>query len=197
MGTARRFGQYAAAAADRGFRCQRCVACPVRQAVWILGHGGLGRRHRLALEPLGSHRHRRRLRRILVRHAFRRLARRMDQRRRVWRGWRAWGFWRWVRRTRRRRRLRRGRRFQWWWRRIQWRRRLGKLVMQIGRLLRHATATHWRTRMLFPSATLDAIEQAIARAELTHAGEIRFAVETALTPNHILNDLTPRAHALE
>ena len=69
--------------------------------------------------------------------------------------------------------------------------------MQIRRLLRHAAATHWRTRMLFPSATLDAIEQAIARAEQTHAGEIRFAVETALTPHHILNDVTPRAHALE
>jgi len=69
--------------------------------------------------------------------------------------------------------------------------------MRIGRLLRHAMTTHWRTRMLFPAATLDAIEQAIARAELTHAGEIRFAIETALTPNHILNDVTPRAHALE
>src|ERR1700735_3210463 len=69
--------------------------------------------------------------------------------------------------------------------------------MRIARLLRHATATHWRTRMLFPTAALDAIEQAIARAELTHGGEIRFAIETALTPKHILNDVTPRAHALE
>jgi uncharacterized membrane protein len=69
--------------------------------------------------------------------------------------------------------------------------------MRIGRLVRHATATHWRTRMLFPTATLDAIEQAIKRAELTHAGEIRFAIETALTPRHILNDVAPRAHALE
>jgi uncharacterized membrane protein len=69
--------------------------------------------------------------------------------------------------------------------------------MQIGRLIRHATATHWRTRMLFPAATLDAIEQAIKRAEQTHAGEIRFAIETSLTPRHILNDITPRAHALE
>ena len=69
--------------------------------------------------------------------------------------------------------------------------------MQFARLIRHATATHWRTRMLFPTATLDAIEQAIKRAELTHAGEIRFAIETALTPKHILNDVTPRAHALE
>jgi uncharacterized membrane protein len=69
--------------------------------------------------------------------------------------------------------------------------------MQIGRLIRHSTATHWRTRMLFPPATLDAIEQAIKRAELTHVGEIRFAIETALTPRHVLNNVTPRAHALE
>jgi uncharacterized membrane protein len=69
--------------------------------------------------------------------------------------------------------------------------------MQFGRLIRHATATHWRTRMLFPRATLDAIEQAIARAEQMHGGEIRFAVETALTTRHILNDVTPRTHALE
>jgi uncharacterized membrane protein len=51
--------------------------------------------------------------------------------------------------------------------------------------------------MLFPAATLNAIEQAIKRAELTHAGEIRFAIETSLTPRHILNDISPRAHALE
>ena len=69
--------------------------------------------------------------------------------------------------------------------------------MQIGRLIRHTTATHWRARMLFPAATLDAIEQAIKRAEMTHAGEIRFAIETALTPRHILNGVTPRTQALE
>jgi uncharacterized membrane protein len=69
--------------------------------------------------------------------------------------------------------------------------------VQIGRLIRHAATTHWRTRLLFPSATLDAIEQAIANVERTHAGEIRFAVETALTPQHILNGVAPRARALE
>lgn len=69
--------------------------------------------------------------------------------------------------------------------------------MQIRRLIRHAAATHWRTRMLFPAATLDAIEQAIARAETTHAGEIRFAIETALTPLHILNGVASRARALD
>ena len=69
--------------------------------------------------------------------------------------------------------------------------------MQFGRLVRHAAATHWRTRMLFPSASLDAIERAITRAELTHAGEIRFAVETALTPLHVLHGMTPRTRAFE
>jgi uncharacterized membrane protein len=69
--------------------------------------------------------------------------------------------------------------------------------MQIGRMIKHVTATHWRTRMLFPSATLDAIEQAIARAELTHAGEIRFAIETSLSPLHIINNVTAHARALD
>ncbi len=69
--------------------------------------------------------------------------------------------------------------------------------MQIKRLIRHVTAPHWRTRMLFPKSTLDAIEAAVGRAESTHAGEIRFAIETSLAPLHVLNDLTPRARALE
>ncbi len=51
--------------------------------------------------------------------------------------------------------------------------------------------------MLFSKSTLDAIEQAVARAERTHAGEIRFAIETSLAPLHILNELSPRARALD
>jgi uncharacterized membrane protein len=69
--------------------------------------------------------------------------------------------------------------------------------MDVLRLVRHATATHWRTRLRFPSATLDAIEQAIGNAERAHSGEIRFAIETALTPQHILNDVDSRTRALE
>ena len=69
--------------------------------------------------------------------------------------------------------------------------------MQFGRLLRHVTASHWRTRMLFPAATLDAIEQAVTRTERAHGGEIRFAIETALTPQHILNQVAARTRALE
>jgi uncharacterized membrane protein len=67
--------------------------------------------------------------------------------------------------------------------------------MQIGRLIRHMAAPRWRARLRFPSKTLDAIEQAIARAELTHAGEIRFAIESELAPLHILKGVTPRARA--
>jgi uncharacterized membrane protein len=69
--------------------------------------------------------------------------------------------------------------------------------MQIRRLIRHASATHWRTRMLFPSSTLDAIETAIARVESAHSGEIRFAIETALTPLHVLQKVVPRARAMQ
>ena len=69
--------------------------------------------------------------------------------------------------------------------------------MRLGRLIRHVVATHWRTRMLFPAATLDAIEEAIGRTETTHGGEIRFAIETSLTPLQILGELTPRARSLE
>ncbi|MGA2188518.1 MAG: TPM domain-containing protein [Steroidobacteraceae bacterium] len=69
--------------------------------------------------------------------------------------------------------------------------------MQLGRLIRHVAAPHWRTRMLFPAAALDAIEQAIARAERTHDGEICFAIETSLTPLAVFNELSPRSRALE
>jgi uncharacterized membrane protein len=69
--------------------------------------------------------------------------------------------------------------------------------MRMRRLLRHATALHWRTRMLFPRATLEAIQEAIARAERAHAGEIRFAIETALPPRRIIGEIDPRARALE
>ncbi len=69
--------------------------------------------------------------------------------------------------------------------------------MQFGRLLRHVATTQWRTRRLFPEKTLDAIEQAVTRAERTHGGEIRFAIETALAPLHVVSELAPRARALE
>ena len=69
--------------------------------------------------------------------------------------------------------------------------------MDAGRLFRHVTATHWRTRMRFPGTTLDAIEQAVAAAERSHAGQIRFAIETSLAPLQVINDFPARDRALE
>jgi uncharacterized membrane protein len=69
--------------------------------------------------------------------------------------------------------------------------------MRLTRLIRHVAATHGRTRMLFPVRTLDAIELAVRRVEQAHLGEIRFAIETALTPLLVLRNVTPRARALE
>jgi uncharacterized membrane protein len=69
--------------------------------------------------------------------------------------------------------------------------------MQLTRLLRHAAATHWRTRMLFPKASLAAIERAVAQAEGSNQGQIRFAIETALTPLQVLNEVSAHARALE
>jgi TPM domain len=69
--------------------------------------------------------------------------------------------------------------------------------MQLGRVLRHVSATHWRARLLFPKKTLDAVERAITATERTHAGEIRFAIETSLPPLQVVNDVAPRARALE
>ncbi|MGA2779082.1 MAG: TPM domain-containing protein [Steroidobacteraceae bacterium] len=58
-------------------------------------------------------------------------------------------------------------------------------------------STHWRTRLRFTDANLDAIEVAVARAEGTHAGQIRFAIETALHPMQIWRGVTPRERAVE
>ena len=69
--------------------------------------------------------------------------------------------------------------------------------MQLRRLIRHVSASHWRTRLKFPQSTLDAIEAAVGLAERTHAGEIRFAIENSLAPLKVINDLSPRARALE
>ena len=69
--------------------------------------------------------------------------------------------------------------------------------MGVGRLLRHAVATHWRTRLLFTRATLDLIEAAILRTERSHFGQIRFAIETALTPMQLLRGMSGRDRAVE
>ena len=62
--------------------------------------------------------------------------------------------------------------------------------------------SHWWTslrpaRQLLPAVALAQIESAIQSAELTHAGEIRFAVETSLSFRQLWRRLSARARALQ
>jgi uncharacterized membrane protein len=69
--------------------------------------------------------------------------------------------------------------------------------MQVARLLRHSLATHWRTRLRFPKASRDAIERAVMKAERSHHGQLRFVIETALTPHQVLGGVSAHDHALD
>ena len=69
--------------------------------------------------------------------------------------------------------------------------------MQWSRLLRHLFAARWQTRRRFTSAVLAQIEQAIREVEHLHAGEVRFAVETAYELDDLQAGLTPRQRALQ
>lgn len=71
------------------------------------------------------------------------------------------------------------------------------MVKKIKRWLQHAFTPPWRQRVLFPQATLTAIETAIAQSETTHNGELRFAVENALSPRQVWHDVSARQRALE
>jgi uncharacterized membrane protein len=69
--------------------------------------------------------------------------------------------------------------------------------MNLPRVFRHFATTRWNTRLHFPLATRDAIEQAIGECESRHGGEIRFVVETAYDLPELWRDLRPRARALQ
>lgn len=65
------------------------------------------------------------------------------------------------------------------------------------RIARHLFATRWATRRRFTPAALQAIEAAISETEARHAGEIRFAVETALDLQSLWCGKPARQRALE
>src|SRR5581483_8892091 len=96
---------------------------------------------------------------------------------------------RWRRRFRRR--------LERWRRRLRRRRRLGAMVMDLARTLRHLLTPAWRVRSAFPPAALRAVEAAIRAAEATHHGQICFAVEAALELKPLLAGQSARARALE
>ena len=69
--------------------------------------------------------------------------------------------------------------------------------MKPGRLARHLLTGRATARRHFPPSCVAAITQAIAEAETTHRGEIRFAIEAALSPAQLLRDMSARERALE
>ncbi len=69
--------------------------------------------------------------------------------------------------------------------------------MKFTRSLRHLFATDWTTRRRFDAEVLTAIEAATREVESRHAGEIRFAIETAFDLPELWHDLSPRQRALQ
>jgi len=68
--------------------------------------------------------------------------------------------------------------------------------MSPGRALRHLFASRWGTRRRFTAEVRARIEAAIAAHERRHAGEIRFAIETAFDLPDLWYGTTPRERAL-
>jgi hypothetical protein len=71
------------------------------------------------------------------------------------------------------------------------------MAMDWKRWFRHAFATRAKLARAFPVQSLEAIERAITASELTHSGEIRFAIEGSLEPGEVLAGKSPRQRALE
>ena len=69
--------------------------------------------------------------------------------------------------------------------------------MQPARVLRHLFATHWGTRRRFTSEVLARIEKTLRQIEGQHAGELRFAIETAFDLPELWYGTTPRQRALQ
>jgi uncharacterized membrane protein len=72
-----------------------------------------------------------------------------------------------------------------------------KKTNSVYRFFRHFFSHPWQAKRHFSAEALHNIEQAIKASEKTHAGEIRFIVETGLHPLEILYKKTPKKRALE
>ncbi|MEO5932655.1 MAG: TPM domain-containing protein [Duganella sp.] len=69
--------------------------------------------------------------------------------------------------------------------------------MNFARTVRHLLTTPRHVKRQFPDSCLDAIKAAIVASELSHLGEIRFAIEAALHPAQLWRDGAPRERAIE
>ena len=70
-------------------------------------------------------------------------------------------------------------------------------MMNIKRIARHLTMTHWQVNRTFPAHALRAIESAIKASEAAHTGEIRFVVEGALDGASLWHGQSARARAID
>ena len=68
--------------------------------------------------------------------------------------------------------------------------------MSLGRALRHLFSSRWGTRRRFTDDVRARIEKGIAALEHRHAGEIRFAIETAFDLPDLWYGTTPRERAV-
>jgi uncharacterized membrane protein len=69
--------------------------------------------------------------------------------------------------------------------------------MDLRRWLSHLTSSVRRTRALFSATVLGDIEAAIGAAEASHAGEIRFVIETSLPWPLLWRGISARQRAIE
>lgn len=71
------------------------------------------------------------------------------------------------------------------------------MKLNLKRIFRHLTCSRARLRQAFPHATLMTIEHEIAASEALHDGEIRFAVELALSGTPLYFDQSARERAID
>ncbi|MEQ1486382.1 TPM domain-containing protein [Methyloglobulus sp.] len=70
-------------------------------------------------------------------------------------------------------------------------------MVKLSRWLKHAFMPPWCWRLSFPSDVLNAIEKAVKHSEYQHSGELRFAIENALSPGWVWHGMTARHRATE
>lgn len=67
----------------------------------------------------------------------------------------------------------------------------------LKRFFRHVWMSPLIMRRRFPQSTLAAIEEAVARGEKTHRGQVRFAIEAELDTAELWRDVSSRERAIE
>jgi uncharacterized membrane protein YgcG len=71
------------------------------------------------------------------------------------------------------------------------------MMINLKRVLKHLTATASQVRRAFPGPILKRIEHEIEQSEDKHEGEIRFAVETALSGPTLFLNQSARERAID